>query len=89
MGGRLWKDIQIALDSGITLWHPATEPVSAGEVYRYLTGEGFVNELSGMPADYGYRTLYDTAFGGMGGYICSKQDILDEIKEFVGDEING
>lgn len=87
--GRLWKDIQTALDSGITLWHPATEPVSAGEVYRYLTGERFVNELSGMPVDYGYRTLYDTAFGGMGGYICSKQDILDEIKEFVGNEING
>ena len=27
----LWADMNIALNSGITLWHPATEPVSAGE----------------------------------------------------------
>lgn len=33
---RLWKDIQTALHAGITLWHPATEPVSVGEVYEYL-----------------------------------------------------
>ena len=32
--GRLWGDIQIALDNDIKLWHPATEPVSASELYR-------------------------------------------------------
>lgn len=81
---RLWDDIQTALDAGLTLWHPAVEPVSAGEVYAYLTGEPFVNELAGTPAEYDYRTVYAEMFGGSGGYICSKDRVLEEIKSFVG-----
>ncbi|MCH5207646.1 MAG: NAD(P)-dependent oxidoreductase [Oscillospiraceae bacterium] len=80
---RLWDDIQIALDNGIPLWHPATEPVSAGEIYEYLTGDKFVNELPGEPAKYDYRTKYDNLYGGANGYICGKQDILREIDTFV------
>lgn len=82
---RLWNDIRIALKNDIRLWHPATEPVSAGELYYYLTGEEFRNELSGIPADYDYRTIYAEDFGGENGYICSKREILNEIKKFVED----
>ena len=81
--GRLWADIQIALDNQIILWHPATEPVSAGEVYQYLTGEQFDNELNGTPANYDYKTLYAREFGGTSEYILSKEQILDEIHKFV------
>ena len=81
---RLWDDIQTALKAGITLWHPATEPVSAGEVYEYLTGEKFENELEGVPADYDYKTLYAGEFNGENNYIENKVEILEEIKRFVG-----
>ncbi len=81
--GRLWDDIQIALHNGIKLWHPATEPVSAGEVYKYLSGKEFKNELGGVPADYDYRTIYSDVFGGKNGYILDKEQVLNEIKEFV------
>lgn len=80
---RLWDDIQTALNAGVKLWHPATEPVSAGELYEYLYGEKFVNELEGAPADYDYRTIYDSLFGGNNGYICNKEEILKDIKAFV------
>ena len=80
---RLWSDIQVALDAGITVWHPATEPVSAGELYKYLTGEDFVNELGGTPADYNYRTIHAEIFGGHDGYICDKRIVLNEIGELV------
>lgn len=83
--GRLWNDIQIALKNGIILWHPATEPVSAGEVYKYLTGEVFNNELGGIPAEYDYRTVLAGMFGGENGYVCSKEDVLNDIKSFVGE----
>ena len=79
----LWSDIEIALKENIMLWHPATEPVSAAEVYEYLTGETFKNELGGTPADYDYRTVYGDVFGGAGGYICDKKQVLQQIKEFV------
>ncbi len=80
---RLWDDIQIALKNGIKMWHPATTPVSAAEVYEYLTGNTFSNELGGTPAFYDYKTVYDTTFGGSNGYICDKENVLREIKEFV------
>ena len=80
---RLWSDIQTALTNGVKLWHPATEPVSAGEVYKYLTGKEFINELGGIPADYDYRTIHASLFGGSNGYIYDKQQVLKEIKEFV------
>ncbi|SEQ35853.1 sugar nucleotide-binding protein [Butyrivibrio sp. TB] len=84
--GRLWDDIQVALDNGIRLWHPATEPVSVAEVYKYLTGEEFVNELSGKPAEYDYKTIHDSLFGGNSGYICTKDEVLQDIKNFVYSE---
>lgn len=82
----LWNDIKTALDNDISLWHPATEPVSAGEVYEYLTGDKFINELAGRPAFYDYRTVYDKVFGGSGGYIMGKEDVLGRIKTFVEGE---
>lgn len=81
--GNLWTDISTALDAGIKLWHPATEPVSAGELYHYLTGEEFVNELGGVPADYDYRTIHAGLFGGKNGYICDKVHVMEEIRRFV------
>lgn len=84
--GRLWDDIQIALNNDIRLWHPATEPVSAAEVYKYLTGEEFVNELGGNPARYDYKTIHGSLFGGDNGYICSKDAVLQDIKTYVSSE---
>ena len=81
--GRLWQDIQTALKADIKLWHPATEPISAGELYKYLTGDEFVNELGGIPADYDYKTIHDNIFGGDDGYICDKNSIFKDIKDFI------
>lgn len=80
---RLSHDVNIVLENNIHLFHPATEPVSAEEVYTYLTGEKFVNELSGIPADYDYKTIYDGLFGGSNGYIMNKTEVLNSIKDFV------
>lgn len=80
---RLWNDIQIALENNIKLWHPATEPILTEELYKYLTGKNFTNEISETPIKYNYKTIYDKLFRGENGYICNKSEILSEIKEFV------
>ncbi|MCR5556320.1 MAG: sugar nucleotide-binding protein [Butyrivibrio sp.] len=85
---RLWDDIQTALEHKLTLWHPATEPVSAAEVYKYLTGKEFVNELGGTPAYYDYRTIHGALFGGSDKYICDKAAVLRDIKEAVSELSN-
>ena len=83
---RLWTDIQKALELGLRLWHPATEPVTAGEVYRYLTGQEFCNELGGTPAVYDYRTVFDHEFGGRDGYMMDKETVLQAVQAFVSRE---
>lgn len=80
---RLWSDIQLALDNKLTVWHPATEPVSAGEIYQFLAGKEFINYLEGIPFYYDYYTRYASLFGGKEKYICSKKEVLNSIKEFV------
>ncbi len=82
----LWSDIQVALSHNLHIWHPATEPVSAAEIYRYITGENFANELKGTPAHYNYKTKYAEIFGGKDGYICDKHVILKQIMHFIKSE---
>ena len=89
---RLWDDIQIALKNNLKIWHPATEPISAGEIYKFLTGKEFVNEIMQVPAYYNYRTIYYEIFGGRNGYINSKAQVLHQIKDFIVEQqtlING
>lgn len=61
----------------------ATEPVTAAELYKALTGDVFKNELKGTPAKYDFRTTYASKFGGKDGYICSKEEVLADIRLFV------
>ena len=82
----LWEDIQIALKNNIRLWHPATEPVTAAELYKYLTGQEFKNILDAPPARYNCKSIYAETFGGKNGYICTKEQILTDIKSFVIEE---
>lgn len=83
---RLWKDIQTARESGIRLLHLATEPVSAGEIYEYICGKKFVNEMAYIPADYNFKTIHDRIFDGSGGYIYTKEQILYDIRIFISKE---
>lgn len=81
---RLFDDIQLALGNGIKLLHPATEPVSASELYTFLTEKSFCNEISSSPCFYDFRTKYAEFFGGRNGYIMKKEEVLEDIKKFVG-----
>ena len=79
----LWKDIQTAFQHNIKLLHTATEPIATEELYFYLSGKKFHNEVSNTPVSYDYRTIYDKVFRGENGYLYSKEMILKEIKRFV------
>ena len=80
---RLWNDIKICLENNIKLWHPATEPISASELYAALTGETFENEILDKSLKYNFKTKYFKEFNGNNGYIMSKKEILEDIKKFI------
>lgn len=83
---RLWRDIQAALDAGLTTLNLTTPPVSAAEVYQAVTGKGgFVNELPAAPFDYDLRSDYAALLGGADGYLCTRQQELADIAQFMED----
>jgi len=83
---RLWGDINIAMENGLHIWHAATEPIAAAEIYQYMEGTEFVNELGITPPYYDYRTKYFSIWGGQNGYICGKDEMLRKIAQFIHNE---
>jgi nucleoside-diphosphate-sugar epimerase len=80
---RLWGDITKALDAGLTIVNFATEPTSVGEVARQAFGLEFRNALPRLPARYDFRTKHDRLFGGSGGYLYSKGQVLNDLRSYV------
>lgn len=81
--GRLWSDIQIALKNNIHLLNAVTEPVSVAEVYKFLSGTEFKNELAKEPYNYDIKSIHAELFSGENGYLVNKDDELNELKKYV------
>ena len=79
----LWEHITKALDNNIKILNLAVEPIKIEELYEYITGKKFVNQLSNNIPEYNFKTKYDKIFGGKNGYIINKEFILEDIKKFV------
>ena len=59
-------------------------PVTAAEVYTTVTGKAdWQNELPKPPFDYDLRSRHAALLGGADGYLCTKQQELDEICAFM------
>lgn len=89
----LWDDIQKALHNKIRLLNLAVEPVTAAEVYEYLTGKQFVNELPKEVPHFNYKTKYAKLWKNESnadviekGYIASKEQVLQDINKYVKEQ---
>lgn len=80
---RLWRDIQTALDADLRVLHLATPPLSAARVYEAFTGKTFTNHLPGAPFDYDLRTRYAALLGGAGEYLCTEDECLTAVCDFL------
>lgn len=81
----LWLHIETMIKNNIRLLCLVTEPVSSGELYRYIYGKEFKNEFLNTPVKYDIHTLHYQSFNGKGGYIADKDTVLKDIKEFIGE----
>lgn len=82
--GRLWEDLNAALQHGLTLLNLTTPPVTAGAVYTAVTGKNdWVNELPKPPFDYDLRSAHAPLLGGADGYLCSEAEELADICAFM------
>ena len=85
--GRLWRDISSALDAGLTLLNLTTPPLTAAAVYEAVTGKtGWKNELAKAPFAYDLRSRFAGVLTpGAQDYLCSEQQELDDIVQFMKD----
>lgn len=82
----LWNHIDIALKNGIKMLNLATEPIQVADLYKALKREDFKNELNKTPFNYNYKTIHAELLGGKNGYIYTKNEVINQIREFVRDE---
>lgn len=83
--GNIWIDVQKAISHKLPIVNFATEPVSTHEVAKEAFGIDFDNHPKSNPAvRYDFRTKYDDIYNGSHGYIYSKDEILKDLKDFVG-----
>ncbi len=80
---RLWRDVQTAEAAGLRLVNFATEPVSVRDVARAAFGRDFDNDPGPPPAGYDVRSKHAAAFGGRGGYLYPRDQVLAELRAFV------
>lgn len=79
----LWSDIEVCLKHDLKLVNFATEPTSVQEVAREAFGFDFTKELNNPPAQYDFRTKYSIIFNSSTNYLYTKNQILQELKQFV------
>jgi nucleoside-diphosphate-sugar epimerase len=80
---RLWADVQTALRAGLRVVNLGTEPVSVREVARAAFGRDFTHDPGTRPAHFDVRTRHAALFGGAGGYLETKAQVLAGLARFV------
>lgn len=80
----LYGYIVDCLNKGIRKINLVTPPVSAGELYRHLTGEEFINIINKTPFNYDIKTKHFDS-----GYIMTKEEELSQITEYINSKKNG
>lgn len=81
----LWSHIETAVKNDVRVLSLATEPVSAGELYKSIYSKEFKNEFLSIPLKYDMRTVHCRLFKGERGYIADKNTVIYEIKKFIGE----
>jgi hypothetical protein len=79
----LWADILKVIDADLRVVNFATEPVKASELARIAFNVDFDNITERIPFKYDFKTKFDAVFNGSDGYLYNKQDIIQQIRDFV------
>jgi nucleoside-diphosphate-sugar epimerase len=80
---RLWKDIELAMDGGLSLVNFATAPTSVRTIAREAFGFEFENSRAPAPVRYDVRTRHAEIFGHRGDYLRDEREVLRELRDFV------
>jgi hypothetical protein len=80
---RLWRDIETTLSAGLDLVHLFTQPVTSSEIIERFFPGAIVGSDPYTEAHYDFQTCHAAVFGGIGRYIQSADEVLDDMKMFI------
>jgi len=86
--GNLWGVINKAMDNNIRLLTIATEPILSSELYEYIYQKPFKNECAASYPIEHLKSIHSDVFDGKGGYLYNKQQLLDDIKCFIKEQMS-
>lgn len=76
----LWQDITKTISANRLILNLSSEPITTHELVKYLTGVDFSNHTAKGSVNYNMYSKY----ANNGKYLYNKQDILSQIKAYVG-----
>jgi hypothetical protein len=82
---RLWRDIGIALDAGLSHLHLVAEPLTAATIHQHLTGRAMPDTPARLHRE-DMRTRHAALWGAEGPYQFSAAATLDRLTAFFASE---
>jgi nucleoside-diphosphate-sugar epimerase len=80
---RLVDDIKTVMTNDVKLVHLTSEPVKTEEIVAAFFPRAKVGPAQAQAPYYDFRSRYAGLFGGSGGYILNRNQVLDEVGRFV------
>ncbi|WP_298334430.1 hypothetical protein [uncultured Erythrobacter sp.] len=82
---RLWRDIGVALDAGLTHLHLAAEPLRAKAIHNRLTGHEMPDTQARVHTE-DMHSAHATLWGADGPYLFDAEATLDRLAVFCADQ---
>jgi len=79
----LWKDIQIAIDNDIKIMNLFTEPLTTQKILSRFFPEKNIGKEAIAEVHYNLHTKYAETWGTSGNYIYSKDEMMQQLLEFI------
>jgi len=83
---RLANDIDRAWNLGVGLLNVSTEPLGTGEIRDRFFPQKDLGATGPAPAGYDMRSKHAAAWGGADGYLYGKQQVLEDLGEWLAEE---
>lgn len=84
----LWPDVEKAQAADLQLVHLVTEPIAMREIASRCFGRE-LQAPAGAPARYDVRSRHAALWGGAGGYVRRRGEVLAALEAFVEEERGG
>lgn len=79
---RLWRDIEVAINQGISVLHLATQPVHASQIYQVINDSAMPETVAPLHNE-DMHTLHAETWGEVGPYLENASQVVSRVSSFL------